>query len=203
MNVYQLHNMVEDPLTRTVRAQAPVHYNSTQFVLDTKTRLIPKRPITLSEQDVRRNIDEIRDLSAKGICDLRMLDGRKVNLETLEPASKSAMVAVPVKTDLGLAKDKPFPPYNPAPGEPGAKEHAAASQPAPVDDVPVVAEATVASIQPPTENEMANAFDGPTTPEEADGLEDEDEADVVEAVQTDEVVEAPIKRKRGRPRKVV
>lgn len=219
-SIFQVHSTVRSPRTRTLRAAAPVHHRRTQFVLDVQARLIPNRPLTITEEDLRRNLESLKALEAQGIAEVRTVDGRKVDLETLTPAPAMAIPPSPnPPPDLAALDPKPGQHIFTAPGQPGYERHAqkpaeavqgvdmaAGEDQTVVTEVEVkdgVAEVRDTFVLQPTapgdlsEAEMAGAFGGPAAPEATSDheLEITEGAPVPEEV---EHVEAPKKAKKGR-----
>ena len=81
---FHLHNTTRGRGNRTLRAQAPAHLRFKQYVTNTQLRLIRGRPLLVSEDTVRANLDELRQKSQQGILELRTVDGRLVDLSTLK-----------------------------------------------------------------------------------------------------------------------
>lgn len=216
-SLFQVHSVVRSPRTRTIRAAASVHHRRTQFVLDTQSRLIPNRPITITEEDLRRNLESLKSLEAHGIVEVRTVDGRKVDLETLEPAPALAMPPLPhPPPDLASLDPRPGQAIFTAPGQPGYERHAQKPEVAGVDvgapegDTTVVTALEVKAdgetevketfqLQPTapgdlSEAEMASAFGGPAAPEPVvSELEVEEGAPIPEEI---EHIETPKKGKR-------
>ena len=200
---YHVVNMVRSPATRTVRAAAPIHHRRTQHILDTQQRLIPNRPILISKADLLRNRDELINLEAQGIAEVREIGGRKLDLASL--AVKAAIPTPPARTprDNSIAADAPKgEAFFPAPGQPGsdllvAKQEA---KRAAQEDPTVVTEAVETTLAPVmetvAEDEFANAFGGPSTEEEEVEEPAADSSD-----EETEITDAPQPKRRGRPRK--
>lgn len=105
--MYQVHSTVHHPSTRTKRAQAPIHYRHKQFILASQRRLIPNRPITIDEDELKANLEELRALHEQGRVEVRLLDGTKFDLATLTAGEKAVTVPQPVHPDDSAKFDPP------------------------------------------------------------------------------------------------
>ena len=92
---FLLHSTVRARKTRALRYAGPASPRRTQHILDTQRRLIPGRPVAISEEELKRNLDVLQQLEADGICEVRKPTGEYVNLKNLE--------AVPNPPDLARA----------------------------------------------------------------------------------------------------
>ena len=81
---FHLHNTTRGRGNRTLRAQAPAHLRFKQYVTGTQLRLIRGRPLLISAELVRANLPELQQKNKQGILELRTMDGRLVDLTTLE-----------------------------------------------------------------------------------------------------------------------
>lgn len=79
---YQIHNGSRDVQTRTVRATRPTHGGLKQYIMNGTRRLIRGRPVTVTEEELKQHIDELRAKATQGILYITLLDGREVNLWT-------------------------------------------------------------------------------------------------------------------------
>lgn len=183
---YQVHSIVRNPLTRTLRAAAPLHHRRVQYVLDTQQRLIPGRPVGITREGIARNLDHLISLEQQGIAEVRTADGRKFDLRTLAVIPAHAQPPLPnIRLD-SLANDVPEGEnYFPAPGQPGTEKMLERLGPKPVVTEP---ETTVAAPEPtPTvvyeepppapENNPDFAASGEVVPEE---VEEEPEFEHIE-----------------------
>jgi hypothetical protein len=80
--MFQIHNVAHHPKTRLVRAAAPVHARHKQYILKTQRRLIPNRPIAVTEDELTENLEELKALEARGIIECRLASGELVDLKT-------------------------------------------------------------------------------------------------------------------------
>lgn len=105
---FRVHSIVRNVRTRTKRASAPIHYRRQQFILDTQQRLLPGRPLALSEDDLIRNLDHLRELESLGIAEVRHADGRLIDLSTV--TAEEVPVPVPMLKQPPMdAKHDPAP----------------------------------------------------------------------------------------------
>jgi len=119
MDRYAIYNVVGDVATRNKRASAPVHRRYVERLFKDQRRVTRGRSIVVRDIEVIDNIDEIRRKTELGFIKLRTLDGRDVNLDTLEPYEPIKSVPMPKPLDDSIAKDKPR--GIPAPQFPGGK----------------------------------------------------------------------------------
>lgn len=197
---YVVHSTVRSVHTRTQRAAAPIHYRRSQFILDSQRRLMPGRPVTISQADLERNLVHLQELQALGIALVKTVDGRLMDLSTLQPVS--ALPAPPLPhPPLDSAKNDPprGQAFFPAPGQAGSEAHAKASQEKAAAAVAVV---EVVEPMPPTLtattlDEMAQAFDGPSE-DASDDVSLEEAMPALEAVVTEETTEVEHVERRGK-----
>lgn len=81
---FAVHSMVRSRFNRTQRAQAPQHARFKQHVGSDQRRLLRNRPLIITEEDLKKQQDELLDAQKKGILEVRTLDGRLIDLETLQ-----------------------------------------------------------------------------------------------------------------------
>jgi len=112
---YTLHNVSRHVSFRSSRASAASHMRKKHYVGDTQMRLVPARPLRVSEDVIKRNIVELRQKAAQHILEVRTLDGRLVDLETMEAAPAAPMPLLPHPKLDSVADDKQvgqyIPPY--------------------------------------------------------------------------------------------
>jgi hypothetical protein len=112
---YALHSVVRKTAFRTHRAMAAAHVRKKQFVGDTQMRLVPARRLLIGEDVLLRNLAEIRQKAADHILEVRTLDGRLVDLSTLQPGPAAPTPLLPHPKLDSVADDKPtgqyIPPY--------------------------------------------------------------------------------------------
>lgn len=85
---FLVHNVAHHPKTRHIRAQAPVHPRHKQFILKTQRRLIPNRPIEVSEEELHENLEDLRKLEAQGIVEVRTKSGELLLLKDFSVQEK-------------------------------------------------------------------------------------------------------------------
>jgi len=86
---YCLHSTVRSLKTRTLRATQPTHVRRTQFVLDTQRRLVPGRPTVISEEELSRNLETLKQLERDGVLEVKLPTGEPVDLLHLAPKQKT------------------------------------------------------------------------------------------------------------------
>lgn len=110
-----VHNVVRGRHNRTLRAQSPKHHSLKQYVGGTH-RVLRGRPVVLSEADVRKYMNELKQKTKWGVFEVRTRDGRVVDLDTLAP-TKELPVSPPLphRVPDSIANDTPagyaFPKY--------------------------------------------------------------------------------------------
>jgi len=119
MAKYAIHSTVRGRHNRTLRAQAPAHHRLKQYVGQNQTRLVRSRPLTISEEELLRDLEELKKKSLMGILEVRTLDGRKMDLETLAPLPAAPSSPLPNPPLDSAAKDTPA--GQPMPNLPGGK----------------------------------------------------------------------------------
>ena len=103
---YFIHNTSRAVTTRIARAKAPTHRGMRQMLAD--YRLVRARPVKVTEEFVRAHLDEIKAREKLGIVELRTVDGRKIDLNTLAPVA-ALVPAAPLPEPVldSLVNDKP------------------------------------------------------------------------------------------------
>jgi len=81
---FAVHSMVRSRFNRTQRAQAPQHARFKQHVGSEQRRLLRNRPMLITEEVLKRDRDELLEMQKTGILEVRTLDGRLLDLETLQ-----------------------------------------------------------------------------------------------------------------------
>lgn len=114
---YAVHSTVRGRHNRTLRAQSPVHHTLTQHLAGGDYRLVRGRPVQLTEEKFQLLLPELREKAAAGILEVKTLDGRLVDLTTLETSTLPAPVPAPHPPLDSIANDKPA--GNPMPQFPG------------------------------------------------------------------------------------
>jgi len=199
---YMVHSTVRSVHTRTKRAAAPIHYRRSQFILDSQRRLMPGRPVLISQADLEKNLVHLRELQELGIALVKTVDGRLVDLDSLTPVPSIPTPPLPSPT-LDSAKNDPprGQAFYPAPGQQGSEAHAKASQEKAAkveveEPIPPTLSAP-AVVAEPTLEEMTQAFDGPSE-DASDDVSLEEAAPIPEAVVVEESVEVEHTDRRGK-----
>jgi hypothetical protein len=105
---YQLFNTAHARHNRTARAALPKNPRMKQYVGDKQHRLIAGRPVIVSEEMVKRNIEELKAKAAAHMIEVRTRDGRLVDLNTMEPAPPAPATVFPHPLMDSVANDKTF-----------------------------------------------------------------------------------------------
>lgn len=103
---YAIHNASRSVHSRTARAQGATHKGLKQHVLDTQKRLVRGRPLIISEEELKRNLPELKEKAAKGLIHVKTADGRHVDLETLEAGPAPAAPPKPTPPLDTVARDQ-------------------------------------------------------------------------------------------------
>ena len=84
--MYAIHSVTRHPKNRTHRAKLPAAMRKRQFIGPQQRRLVPARPMLMDEEELVKNLEELRQKAAARILEVRTTDGRVVDLSTLEAA---------------------------------------------------------------------------------------------------------------------
>lgn len=108
---YLVHSVARGRHNRAARAALPQKPKRKQFIGGEQLRLTNGRPITVSADFLKKNIEELRQKEAAHVLEVRTLDGRRVDLRTLEPSSGPAVPAntIPAFQPDSVNNDKNFP----------------------------------------------------------------------------------------------
>lgn len=109
---YVIHNVSRGRHNRRERAALPANPRMKQYVGSQQQRLVRGQPLIVSEEMVKKNLEEIRAKHAAHILELRTRDGRLVDLKTLEaaPAAPVEPKAHPLLDSLANDKNFKMPP---------------------------------------------------------------------------------------------
>lgn len=112
---YAIHSVVRKKAFRAQRAEKAAHLRKKHYVGDTQMRLVPERRMLISEPVLLRNLVSIRQQAANHILEVRTLDGRLVDLSTLQPGPAAPIPPLPHPKLDSVADDKQtgqyIPPY--------------------------------------------------------------------------------------------
>jgi hypothetical protein len=115
MTQYAVHSVVRAAAHRTHRAQLPAALRKKHYLGTEQVRLMPGRPLIITEDMLRRNLEDFRSKAALHILEVRMMDGRVVDLATLEPGPAAPTPLLPHPKLDSVADDKQvgqyIPPY--------------------------------------------------------------------------------------------
>lgn len=106
---YMIHSTARSRHTRTARAGLPQNPRMKQYVGGDQRRLIRGQPILVTEEVLKKNLEELRAKQALHMLEVKTRDGRLVDLNTLEvgPAALGEVKAHPPLDSL--ANDRNFP----------------------------------------------------------------------------------------------
>lgn len=108
---YAVHSVVRGRHNRTARAALPQKPRRKQYVGAEQLRLAHGRPLIITEEQLRKNLADFKTKQAAHILEVRTLDGRVVDLETLQPmtAAETAARTSPAFPLDSVNNDKNFP----------------------------------------------------------------------------------------------
>jgi hypothetical protein len=112
---FALHSTVRKQSGRLHRAQAAAHVRKKHYIGAEQLRLLPDRRLLISKEVLLRNLPELRQKAGEHILEVRALDGRLIDLNTLTPGPAAPVPPLPnVRLD-SVAYDTPtgqyIPPY--------------------------------------------------------------------------------------------
>lgn len=133
-SIFHIKSTVRSNRTRTQRYAAPAAIRRVQHILDTQQRLVPGRHLTVTREDVERNLEHLRTLEQQGICSVHAEDGRKLDLETFSLAGAEVTPPAPKFREDSIEHDlKPgeisTPQYAPNKGEEAPAKEAVSEEP--------------------------------------------------------------------------
>jgi hypothetical protein len=105
---YVIHNVSRGRHNRRQRAALPANPRMKQYVGAQQQRLVRGQPLIVSEEMVKRNLEELRAKHAAHMIELRTRDGRLVDLTTLEAAPAAPVEPKPHPQLDSVANDKNF-----------------------------------------------------------------------------------------------
>lgn len=115
MTQYAVHSVVRKVAHRTHRAQLPAHLRKKHYIGAEQQRLVPGRPLVIDEAALQRNLAELQEKAALHILEVRTMDGRVVDLATMQPAAPAPTPLLPHPKLDSVADDKQvgqyIPPY--------------------------------------------------------------------------------------------
>lgn len=95
--IYEVHSISQSRFNRAERAELGVGRRK-QFILSGQHRLVNKRPVQITEKELLEHLSDLKEKVAHHMLEVRTLDGRLVDLATLQPAP--AEVAPPLPSPL-------------------------------------------------------------------------------------------------------
>lgn len=104
--MYAVHSTVRARHTRTLRASSGMtnRHRFKQHIMSDQRRLIRNRPILITEEQLQAHLDEFKKKQAVGILEVRTMDGRILNLDTMQPSM--ALPAPPLPHPLPDSADR-------------------------------------------------------------------------------------------------
>ena len=112
---YAVHSTVRKAAFRSFRAQLPAHLRKNHRICDQSMRLVPDRRLVITDKVLLKHLPELREKEAQHILEVRTVDGRLVDLATMEPGLPAPAVIPPHPRLDSVAYDTPtgqyIPPY--------------------------------------------------------------------------------------------
>ena len=112
---YAIHSVVRSVKFRMHRAQLPAHLRKKHYIGTEQARLLPGRTLVVTEELLLKNLAELREKAAHHILEVRTMDGRVIDLETLVVGPAAPAVVQPHPRLDSVAYDKQvgmyIPPY--------------------------------------------------------------------------------------------
>lgn len=104
---YKVINVAHGRHNRGARSALPANPRMKQHIGSTQMRVLPGRPVFISQEQFDACLPELRDKTAAHIFEVRTLDDRIVDLATLEAAAPQAVPPLVNKPLDSIARDKP------------------------------------------------------------------------------------------------
>jgi hypothetical protein len=101
---YTLHVISRSIHNRTARAALPAPPRKKHHIGTDQLRVVAGRSVVVNEDFLMRNLADIKAKAAGHVLEVRTMDGRKVDLETLQEAPVPAVPPLP-KTKLDSIED--------------------------------------------------------------------------------------------------
>jgi hypothetical protein len=105
--MYKVINVAHGRHNRSARAGLPANPRLKQHVGESQQRVLPGRPVLLSEEQLQECLPELRQKVASHIFEVRTHDDRLVDLATLKSAPPKAAPPLMKKRLDSVAYDKP------------------------------------------------------------------------------------------------
>ena len=86
MTMYQVVNVAHGRHNRGARSALPANPRMKQHIGAAQQRVLPERPVFLTEQQLQECLPELREKVAAHIFEVRTLDGRVLDLSTMKAA---------------------------------------------------------------------------------------------------------------------
>jgi hypothetical protein len=104
---YKVINVAHGRHNRGARSALPANPRMKQHIGSTQMRVLPGRPVFISQEQFDACLPELRDKAAANIFEVRTLDDRIVDLSTLDVAAPQVVPPLVNKPLDSLANDKP------------------------------------------------------------------------------------------------
>lgn len=104
--MYAVHNTARGRHNRHHRAAAATHRGMKQHIGDGQHRLIRGRPVFLTEEMFQKYLPDLQARAAAHLLEVRTMDGRKVDLSTLEVQAAPALPPMPHFPPNSIANDE-------------------------------------------------------------------------------------------------
>lgn len=102
--MFAIHSTVRSRHNRTLRAQAPAHHRMKQYVGADQARLVRGRALFMTEENLIRGLEDLKKKNKQGILEVRTMDGRIFDLDTMTAAPIAPVTPLP-NPPLDSAKD--------------------------------------------------------------------------------------------------
>lgn len=114
---YQVLNTCRGRHNRTARAMLPTHRGMKLHLNGGEHRIVRARPLILTENQFQKHLIELKAKASAQLIEVRTMDGRKVDLDTLEASAPQAIPPLPhppldsVALDKNAGMGEIIPPY--------------------------------------------------------------------------------------------
>lgn len=106
--LFAIHSTARSRHHRTHRAANPGNRRRKQYVGEGQHRLLSGRPVILTEEQLLAARPELMEKLRLGLIEIRLLDGRQIDLETLEAAPVAPSPKMPEPVLDSIANDVPM-----------------------------------------------------------------------------------------------
>ena len=105
---FMLHSTTRGPANRTARAALPGRLRKKNFIGTDQLRLIHGKPVMITKEVLIRNFEEIKAKAAGQILEVRTMDGRVLDLNTMETPPLPATTPAPDFPLDSINRDTPW-----------------------------------------------------------------------------------------------